>query len=150
MDWNSGWGIGTGGIYDQVGGNLATSPFGGYGGLSVGGSLGSSLGSSLGGAAGGISPGLGFLTAANSALAGMQQSNLNQAAANNFAAQNAMFDANFGKDIYATSMDRFRSLNDPIRAGQIAANVPGYRQGQLRTNLPELAGKYGSFGAFVS
>jgi len=145
MDWNSGFGIGAGGIFDKVGENLGTTPFGGYGGLSVGGSLGGAAG-----AAGGISPGLGFLTAANSALAGMQQSNLNRSAANNFAAQNALFDANFGKDLYGFNMDRFRSLNDPIRAAQIAANVPGYRQGQLRTNLPELAGRYGSFGAFVS
>lgn len=93
--------------------------------------------------------GLGFLTAANSALTGLQQSNLNTAAQNQFAAQNAMFDADFGKSMVAQNFDRFRSFNDPIRAAQISVNHPDYRRSLNRANLPDLAGKYGSFGAFV-
>jgi len=78
----------------------------------------------------------------------VEQKNLNAAAEQQFAAQNAMFGANFGKDILAQNFDRFRSLNDPIRAGQIATEVGPYRRSLTRANLPDLAGKYGSFGAF--
>lgn len=148
MNWNSGFSIGSlpgaGGVAD----NLIKNPFGGYGGLNVGGFTGN-VPSYGGSAAGGISPGLGFLTAANSALAGLQQSNLNAAAQNQFAAQNAMFDADFGKSMVAQNFDRFRSFNDPIRAAQISVNHPDYRRSLNRANLPDLAGKYGSFGAFV-
>ncbi len=148
MNWNSGFGVGSGGIFDSVGGNLTQNPFGGYGGLNVGGFGGSAP--SYGGASstGGFSPGMGFLTAANSAIAGMQQANLNTAAQNQFAAQNAMFGANFGKDILAQNWDRSRSLQDPIRAAQIATDIGPYRRSLTRANLPDLAGKYGSFGAF--
>lgn len=147
MNWNSGFSVGANGIADD----LIKSPFGGYGGLNIGGFTGQapSYGAGTGSLAGALSPGLGFLTAAGSAMSGMQQSNLNAAAQNQFAAQNAMFDANFGKDIFAQNFDRFRSFNDPIRAAQIAVNNPDYRRSLTRPNLPELAGKYGSFGAFA-
>lgn len=93
--------------------------------------------------------GLGFLTAANSVMAGMQQKQLNTSLQNQYDAQNAMFDAGFGKEMLAQNFDRFRSFNDPIRAAQIAVNNPDYRRSLTRANLPELAGKYGSFGAFA-
>ena len=154
MDWNSGFSIGSlpgaGGIAD----NLIKNPFGGYSGLNVGGFTGSVP--SYGGGGGGFGSflsgggGLGLLTAANSFLAGRQQQNLNASAQNAFSAQNAMFDANVGKDIYAQTFDRFRSLNDPIRAAQISVNHPDYRRAATKSLLPELAGKYGSFGAFVA
>ena len=101
MNWNSGFGVDNNGVFGAIGANLGNNPFGGYGGLNVGGFGGSAP--SYGGVSstGGFSPGMGFLTAANSALAGMQQSNLNTAAQNQFAAQNAMFDANFGKEFLA-------------------------------------------------
>jgi hypothetical protein len=148
MNWNSGFGVGNNGVFGAIGANLEKNPFGGYGGLNVGGFTGSAP--SYGGASstGGFSPGMGFLTAANSAIAGMQQANLNTAAQNQFAAQNAMFGANFGKDILAQNWDRSRSLQDPIRAAQIATDVGPYRRSLTRANLPDLAGKYGSFGAF--
>lgn len=151
MDWNSGFSIGSlpgaGGIAD----NLIKNPFGGYGGLNVGGFGGNvpSYGGATGAATGAFSPGLGFLTAANSVMAGMQQANLNDSLRNQYAAQNAMFDAGFGKEMLAQNFDRFRSFNDPIRAAQIAVNHPDYRRSLTRANLPDLAGKYGSFGAFV-
>lgn len=136
-----------GGIPDDgVGGGLTENPFGGVG-LNVGGFTGDA---SYGSSAGGINPSLGFLTAANSALAGYQQSQLNQSAQNQFAAQNAMFGANFGKDLFAQNRDRWRSLHDPIDAAQIAVSSGPYRQRALRDNL--LAGKYSgsSFGAYTA
>jgi hypothetical protein len=92
---------------------------------------------------------MGALTAANSVMAGMQQANLNDSLRNQFAAQNAMFDAGFGKEMLAQNFDRFRSFNDPIRAAQIAINNSDYRRSLTRANLPDLAGPMGSFGAFV-
>lgn len=151
MNWNSGFSVGSlpgaGGVAD----NLIKNPFGGYGGLNVGGFSGSvpSYGGAAGVASNAFSPGLGFLTAANSVLAGAQQANLNKSLSNQFEASNAMFGANFGKDFLAQNFDRFRSLNDPMRAAQIAVNNPDYRRSLTRANLPDLAGKYGSFGAFV-
>jgi hypothetical protein len=151
MNWNSGFSVGAlpgaGGVAD----NLIKNPFGGYGGLNVGGFGGNvpSYGGAASGASSAFSPGLGFLTAANSVMAGAQQANLNTAAQNQFAAQNAMFDAGFGKEFLAQNFDRFRSFNDPIRAAQIAVNQPDYRRSLTRANLPDLAGKYGSFGAYV-
>ena len=151
MNWNSGFSVGSlpgaGGIADD----LIKNPIGGYGGLNVGGFTGSvpSYGSLAGVATGALNPSMGFLTAANSFTSGVEQANLKTAAQNQFAAQNAMFDAGFGKEMLAQNFDRFRSFNDPIRAAQIAVNHPDYRRSLTRANLPDLAGKYGSFGAFA-
>ena len=59
-----------------------------------------------------------------------------------------MFDAGVGKEFLAQYMDRYRSLNDPIRAGQIATDVGPYRRSLTRANLPDLGRTSGSFGAF--
>jgi len=149
MNWNSGFSVGGIGIGDD----LIKNPLGGFGGLNIGGFSGNvpsyGAGGTAGPLAGAFSPNLGFLTAAGGALAGRQAANLNAAAQNNFLAQNAMFDANFGKDFLAQNVDRFRSFSDPVRAAQISVNSSPYRQSLNRANLPELAGKYGSFGAFA-
>lgn len=94
--------------------------------------------------------GLGFLTAANSALSGLAQANANQSAQNQLAAANAIFDANFGKDIFSSNLDYFRQKEAPAWAAKFAVNDPFYRQQSRMQNMPELAGRYGRFGAFVS
>jgi hypothetical protein len=152
MNWSSGFGIDTTGAFGQVGSNLANSPFGGYGGLNVGGfggaapSYGGSVASGAFGNMGGMMMGL---NAAQSFANAVEQKNLNAAAENQFAAQNAMFDAGLGKEFLAQYMDRHRSLNDPIRAGQIATDVGPYRRSLTRANLPDLGRTSGSFGAFA-
>ena len=151
MNWSSGFGIDKTGVFGGVGSNLTQNPFGGYGGLNVGGfggaapSYGGNVAPGAFGNMGGAMMGLGAMQSFANAV---EQKNLNASAAQQFAAQNAMFGANFGKDIFAQNFDRFRSLNDPIRAGQIATEVGPYRRSLTRANLPDLAGKYGSFGAF--
>lgn len=94
--------------------------------------------------------GLGFLTAANSILSGLGQANARQSAENQLAASNAMFDANFGKDLFASNLDYFRQKDAPAWAAKFAVNDPFYRQQRVMEGLPQLAGKYGAFGAFVS
>lgn len=151
MNWSSGFGIDTTGAFGQVGSNLANSPFGGYGGLNVGGfggaapSYGGGVASGAFGNMGGLMMGL---NAAQSFANAFEQKNLNAAAENQFAAQNAMFDAGVGKDILAQNWDQSRSLLGPIRGAQVATEVGPYRRSLAKANLPDLAGKYGSFGAF--
>lgn len=94
--------------------------------------------------------GLGFLTAANSVLSGLGQANARQSAENQLAASNAMFDANFGKDLFASNLDYFRQKDAPAWAAKFSVNDPYYRQQRVMQGLPELAGRYGRFGAFVS
>jgi len=94
--------------------------------------------------------GLGFLAAANSALSGLAQSNANQSAQNQLAAANAVFDANFGKDLFSSNLDYFRQKEAPAWAAKFSVNDPFYRQQRTMQGLPELAGRYGAFGAFVS
>jgi len=94
--------------------------------------------------------GLGFLTAANSALSGLAQANANQSAENQLAAANAVFDANFGKDLFSSNLDYFRQKEAPAWAAKFSVNDPFYRQQRTMQGLPELAGRYGRFGAFVS
>jgi len=120
--------------------------FGGGGDLT--GSIGA--GSSGGGMFGGMGGAMSFLGGINSVMGGIQQANLNRSAQNQFSAANAMFDANFGRDIFAQNFDRFRSFRDPVIASKIAVNDPNYRQARTMQGLPELAGKYGRFGAFVA
>ena len=139
--WDSPIGIGSVGI----GEDLASNPFGGMG-LNVGGFTGADA--TYGAAAGGgLFQGFGPLSmglaGANSVMTGMQQSAANKSLANAMAAQNAMYDADFGKGFLAQNLDRFRSFNDPVRAGQIMSNAGPYRQGQLTANLPGLAGRWG-------
>jgi hypothetical protein len=140
MDYfkNPSFGIDSAGAFAGVGDSLASSP------LSVGGASG---GGGLFGGMGGLMMGL---NAANSFMGGMQQGNLNQSAQAALDAQTAMFDAGFGRDVFAQNFDRFRSFNDPVIAAKIAVNTPAYRQSRTMQGLPELAGKYGRFGAFVS
>ncbi|NBX49720.1 hypothetical protein EBT25_07225 [bacterium] len=151
MNWSSGFGIDTTGAFGQVGSNLANSPFGGYGGLNVGGfggaapSYGGNVATGAFGNMGGMMMGL---NAAQSFANAIEQKNLNAAAENQFAAQNAMFDAGVGKDILAQNWDQSRSLLGPIRGAQVANNIGPYRLSLAKANLPDLAGKYGSFGAF--
>lgn len=110
----------------------------------------------LGGGGGGFGSflsgggGLGFLTAANSVLSGIGQANARQSAEQQLAAANAMFDANFGKDLFASNMDYFRQKDAPMWAAKASVNDPYMRQQRLMQGLPELAGRYGRFGAFVS
>jgi hypothetical protein len=110
----------------------------------------------LGGGGGGFGSflsgggGLGFLTAANAVFSGIGQANAQQSAENQLAAANAMFDANFGKDLFASNMDYFRQKDAPMWAAKASVNDPYMRQQRLMQGLPELAGRYGRFGAFVS
>lgn len=94
--------------------------------------------------------GLGFLTGANTVLSGLGQANARQSAENQLAASNAMFDANFGKDLFASNLDYFRQKEAPMWSAKFSVNDPYYRQQQTMQNLPALAGRYGRFGAFVS
>lgn len=151
MSWNSGFGVDNNGVFGAIGANLGYNPFGGYGGLNVGGfggaapSYGGNVATGAFGNMGGMMMGL---NAAQSFADAIKQKNLNAAVQNQFAAQNAMFDAGVGKEFLAQYMDRHRSLNDPIRAAQIATDVGSYRRNLSRANLPDL-GKLGSFGAFA-
>jgi len=120
-----------------------------FGGGDLAGSFGS--GAATGGNMfGGMGGAMGLLGGINSVMGGFQQAGLNRSAQNQFAAANAMFDANFGRDMYAQNYDRFRSFQDPVMAAKIAVNDPSYRQRRTLDALPELAGRYGRFGAFVS
>lgn len=121
-----------------------------FGGGSLAGSFGSGAASNAGSLFGSMGPAMGFLGGANAVMGGIQQANLNKATQNQFDAANAMFGANFGRDILAQNFDRFRSFKDPVIAAGISVNDPRYRQASMKDNLPELAGKFGRFGAFLA
>lgn len=59
-------------------------------------------------------------------------------------------DIDFGGDVFATNKEIFEQRDMPRFFDQYRANNPFYRQNQARAALPELAGRYGRFGAFVS
>lgn len=123
--------------------NLAPGALNMFGGGAATGSGG--FGSFLSGGGG-----LGFLTAANAVMSGLGQANARQSAENQLAASNAMFDANFGKDLFASNLDYFRQKDAPAWAAKFSVNDPYARQQRLMQGLPELAGRYGRFGAFVA
>jgi len=151
MSWNSGFGVDDNGVFGAIGANLGNNPFGGYGGLNVGGfggaapSYGGNVATGAFGNMGGMMMGL---NAAQSFANAVEQKNLNAAVQNQFAAQNAMFDAGVGKDILAQNWNQSSSFLGPIRGAQVANNIGPYRLSLAKANLPDLAGKYGSFGAF--
>lgn len=125
----------------------AANYFGGGGSLT--GSIGAGS-SGTGSLFGGMGPAMSFLGGINSVMGGMQQANLNRSAENQFAAANAMFGANLGRDIWAQNFDRFRSFRDPVIAAGISVDYPKYRQASMKENLTELAGRYGRFGSFIA
>ena len=154
MNWNSGFSIGSLPGLNQAADNLTKNPFGSANVLNIGGFTGQTPG--YGGAAvseglfGNLGGPMSFLAGSNSFMGGMQQANLNESAQNQFDAANAIYDADFGRDMLAQNFDRFRSFRDPVIAAEIAVNDPSYRQALRMKRLPELAGKYGRTGAFLS
>jgi hypothetical protein len=59
-------------------------------------------------------------------------------------------DIDFGTDLFAANKDIFEQRDMPRFFDKYRATNPFYRQNQLRQNLPDLAGRYGRFGAFVA
>ena len=92
----------------------------------------------------------GMLGLANMGLGMMGMSNTAQSfdAMQNLAG--TMRDLDFGTNIFAQNKD-IADQKDALRWGsKFRVNDPFYRQLESRTNLPELAGKYGRFGAFIA
>ena len=141
------FGIDNAGAFGGIGDSLASNPFGG-GSLNVGGFGGSAPGYS--GFGGNMNKAAGILGLANMGLGMMEMSNT----ADSFnAMQNlagTMRDLDFGTNIFAQNKDIFEQKDAPRWAAKFRVKDPFYRQYESRANLPELAGKYGRFGAFIA
>lgn len=81
-------------------------------------------------------------------LMGQQNANASAQAALNTAS--TFRDIDFGSNLFAMNKDIFEQKDMPRYFDRYRVNDPFYRQDQLRQNLPELAGRYGRFGAFVA
>ena len=127
--------------------SLASNPFGGAS-LNVGGFGSSAPGYS--GFGGNMNKAAGILGLANMGLGMMGMSNTAQSfdAMQNLAG--TMRDLDFGTNIFAQNKDIFEQKDAPRWAAKFRGNDPFYRQYESRANLPELAGKYGRFGAFIA
>ena len=141
------FGIDNAGAFGGIGDSLGSNPFGGMS-LNVGGFGGSAPG--YGGFGGNMNKAAGILGLANMGLGMMGMSNTAQSfdAMQNLAG--TMRDLDLGTNIFAQNKD-IADQKDALRWGsKFRVNDPFYRQLEARTNLPELAGKYGRFGAFVA
>ena len=141
------FGIDNAGAFGGIGDSLASNPFGGAS-LNVGGFGGSAPGYS--GFGGNMNKAAGILGLANMGLGMMGMSNTAQSfdAMQNLAG--TMRDLDFGTNIFAQNKDIFEQKDAPRWAAKFRVNDPFYRQYESRANLPELAGKYGRFGAFIA
>ena len=141
------FGIDNAGAFGGIGDSLASNPFGGAS-LNVGGFGGSAPGYS--GSGGNMNKAAGILGLANMGLGMMGMSNTAQSfdAMQNLAG--TMRDLDFGTNIFAQNKDIFEQKDAPRWAAKFRVNDPFYRQYESRANLPELAGKYGRFGAFIA
>lgn len=59
-------------------------------------------------------------------------------------------DIGTGRDYHAAESDLERQMRVAQWTPKFQVNDPFYRQREMQASLPELAGKYGRFGAFVS
>jgi hypothetical protein len=105
-----------------------------------------------GGFAGGFNPmqmaGLLGLGQFGSQMMGQQNASASSQAA--LDTQALLRDIDFGGDLFAANKDIFEQKETPRYFDRYRANDPFYRQNQTRQALPDLAGRYGRFGAFVA
>lgn len=92
----------------------------------------------------------GMMGLANLGLGIMGQSNTAQSAQAAYDAAGVMSDYNFGRDLWAANKDIVEQKNAPRWTAEFQVNDPGYRQNQLRQQLPDLAGRYSRLGAFLA
>ena len=92
----------------------------------------------------------GLLGLANMGLgiAGMSNTNRSFEAMQQLGGQ--MRDIDFGTNLFAQNKDIFEQKDAPRWAAKFRVNDPFYRQYEMKQNLPDLAGRYGRFGAFLS
>jgi len=136
------FGADTAGAFGGVGDSLGNNPFGGFGGLNVGGFTGSAP--SYGGGGG---SGLGqFLPLLAGRFGSMMAGNANtaQSAQNAMGTSIGMFDVNQGVTAANRRQAIFDEMMAPIQASRIKMN-PEYRRGQLRDTLQTGAGRYSAF-----
>jgi hypothetical protein len=92
----------------------------------------------------------GILGLANMGLGMMGMSNTAQSFNSMQNLGGTMRDLDFDTNIFAQNKDIFEQKDAPRWAAKFRVNDPFYRQYESRANLPELAGKYGRFGAFIA
>ena len=141
------FGIDNAGAFGGIGDSLASNPFGGAS-LNVGGFGGSAPGYS--GFGGNMNKAAGILGLANMGLGMMGMSNTAQSFNSMQNLGGTMRDLDFDTNIFAQNKDIFEQKDAPRWAAKFRVNDPFYRQYESRANLPELAGKYGRFGAFIA
>lgn len=146
---NPTFGIGTGGVFDTVGGNLSSSPFGGPG-LNVGGFTGQTP--QYGGGGGlGMNQAAGILGLANLGFNLTAMSNTANSLQGAYDTAAALADSELGKNLYAQNKDIFEQKDAARWASKFKVNDPFYRQTAMYENL---AGKYGPnlsrYNAFVA
>lgn len=119
---------------------------------SAGGFSGAPVNTSTGLGSGGFNWGQasGLLGLANMGLgiAGMSNTNRSFEAMQQLGGQ--MRDIDFGTNLFAQNKDIFEQKDAPRWAAKFRVNDPFYRQYEMKQNLPELAGRYGRFGAFLA
>jgi hypothetical protein len=141
------FGIDNAGAFGGIGDSLASNSFGGAS-LNVGGFGGSAPGYS--GFGGNMNKAAGILGLANMGLGIMGMSNTAQSFNSMQNLGGIMRDLDFDTNIFAQNKDIFEQKDAPRWAAKFRVNDPFYRQYESRANLPELAGKYGRFGAFIA
>ena len=141
------FGIDNAGAFGGIGDSLASNPFGGAS-LNVGGFGGSAPG--YNGFGGNMNKAAGILGLANMGLGMMGMSNTAQSFNSMQNLGGTMRDLDFDTNIFAQNKDIFEQKDAPRWAAKFRVNDPFYRQYESRANLPELAGKYGRFGAFIA
>ena len=146
---NPTFGIDGSGTFGQTGANLSGSPFGGPA-LNIGGFAGANAG--YGGMGGGfdLNRASGLLGLANMGLGMMGMSNTNRSFEQMQQTGGLMRDIDFGTNIFAQNKDIFEQKDAPRYAAKLSVNDPSVRQFYTQRNLPELAGRYGRFGAFLA
>ena len=92
----------------------------------------------------------GLLGLANMGLGMMGMSNTNRSFEQMQQTGGLMRDIDFGTNLFAQNKDIFEQKDAPRWAAKFRVNDPFYRQYEMKQNLPELAGRYGRFGAFLA
>lgn len=146
---NPTFGIDGSGAFGQTGANLSGSPFGGPA-LNIGGFAGANAG--YGGMSGGfdVNRAAGILSLANMGMSMMSQGNTRDSFNQMQRTGGLMRDIDFGTNIFAQNKDIFEQKDAPRYAAKLSVNDPNMRQFYTQRNLPELAGRYGRFGAFLA
>lgn len=144
FDSNMSFDLDASGSMGSIGDALGKNPFGGFGGLNVGGFSGSTP--SYGGGGGGLGSLSQFVPLLAGRFGSMMASNANtaQSAQNAMNTSMGMFDANQG----VTAANRRQAIYDemmaPIQASRIKMD-PDYRRGQLRDALRERGSRFAAF-----